>query len=171
MAQKDREEAGSRRRRKKGPKKPPVKVQKKKKSPAVTFSIIAAVVILIWAILPKEDDKGDSSKTVPAVVGILDQVYMGCTVYWYQKGSQYACTQEIVDKLYSSKSTSIKITVTEGKRKDFSAVGQHNANPMILRVDSNGEIYIKAKQCETNINLISTSNVNLEELEAKCTAK
>jgi hypothetical protein len=45
-----------------------------------------AVIVLIWAILPKEDDKGDSSKTVPAVVGILDQVYMGCTVYWYQKG-------------------------------------------------------------------------------------
>jgi hypothetical protein len=171
MAQKDREETGSRRRRKKGPKKPPAKVPKKKKSPAVTFSIIAAVVVLIWAILPKEDNKGDSSKTVPAVVGILDQVYMGCTVYWYQKGSQYACTQKIVDKLYSSKSTSIEITVIESKRKDFSAVGQHSANPMVLRVDSEGEIYIKAKQCETNINLVSTSNVNLEELEAKCAAK
>ena len=171
MAQRDREEAGSRRRRKKGSKKPPVKVQKKKKSPVVTFSIIVAVIVLIWAILPKEDDKGDSSKTVPAVVGILDQVYMGCTVYWYQKGSQYACTQEIVDKLYSSKSTGIKINVTESKRKDFSAVGQHNDNPMVLRVDSDGEIYIKAKQCETNINLISTANVNLEELEAKCTSK
>ena len=80
MAQRDREEAGSRRRRKKGPKKPPAKVQKKKNSPAVTISIIVAVIVLIWAILPKEDDKGDSSKTVPAVVGILDQVYMGCTV-------------------------------------------------------------------------------------------
>jgi len=171
MAQKDREEAGSRRRRKKGPKKPPVKVQKKKKSPATTISIIVAVIVLIWAILPKDDDKGDSSKTVPAVVGILDQVYMGCTVYWYQKGSQYACTQEIVEKLYNSKSAAIKITVTESKRKDFSALGQHNSNPMVLRVDSDGEIYIKAKECETNINLLSTSNVNLEELEAKCTSK
>lgn len=171
MAQRDRDEAGSRRRRKKGPKKKPVKVQKKKKSPATTISIIVAVIVLIWAILPKEDDKGDSSKTVPAVVGMLDQIYMGCTVYWYQKGSQYACTQEIVDKLYDTKSTGIKINVTESKRKDFSAVGQHKANPMVLRVDSDGEIYIKAKQCETNINLVSTSNVNLEELEAKCTAK
>jgi hypothetical protein len=171
MAQRDREEEGSRRRRKKGSKKSPAKVQKKKKSPAVTFSIIMAVIVLIWAILPEGDDKGDSSKTVPAVVGILDQIYMGCTVYWYQKGSQYACTQEIVEKLYSSKSTGIKITVTESKRNEFSAVGQHNSNPMVLRVDSDGEIYIKAKECETNINLVSTSDVNIEELEAKCTPK
>jgi hypothetical protein len=57
------------------------------------------------------------------------------------------------------------------KRKDFSAVGQHNKNPMALRVDSDGGIYIKAKQFKTNINLVSTSNVNLEELEAKYKAK
>ena len=103
------------------------------------------MIVLIWGILPTENDKGDSSKIAPAVEGILGQVYMGCTVYWYQKGSQYACTQEIVDKLYNTKSTSIKVTVTESKRKDFSAVGQHNANRMVLRVDSDGEIYIKAK--------------------------
>ena len=58
---------------------------------------------------------------------------------------------EIVGKLYDSKNIGIKINVTESKRKDFSAVGQHNDNPMILRVDSDGGIYIK---------------VNLEELEA-----
>jgi hypothetical protein len=46
-----------------------------------------AVIVLIWAILPKEDGKGESRKTVPAVEGILDQLCMGCTVYWYQKGS------------------------------------------------------------------------------------
>ena len=89
------------------------------------------VIVLIWGILPTEDDKGDSSKMVPAVEGILNKVYMGCTVYWYQKGSQYAYPQETVDKLYSLKSRAIKITVTESKRKDFSAVGQHNANPMV----------------------------------------
>ena len=77
------------------------------------------MIVLIWAILPKEDGKGDSSKTVPAVLGILDQFDMGCTVYWYQKGSQYACTQEIVDKLYDSKSTGIKINIPESKRKVF----------------------------------------------------
>jgi amino acid transporter len=86
MAQRDREEGVSRTRRKKGPKKPPVKAPKTKKSPATILSIIVAVIFLIWAILPKESDKGDSSKAVPAVLGILDQVYMGCTVYWYQKG-------------------------------------------------------------------------------------
>jgi hypothetical protein len=76
-----------------------------------------AVIFLVWTILPKEDSKGESSKTVPAVEGILDQVYMDCKVYWYQKGSQYAYAQEIVDKLYDSKSTGIKIP--ESKRKDF----------------------------------------------------
>jgi hypothetical protein len=89
------------------------------------------VIVLIWGILPTEDDKVDSSKMVPAVEGILNKVYMGCTVYWYQKGSQYAYPQETVHKLYSLKSAAIKITVTESKRKDFSAVGQHNANPMV----------------------------------------
>ena len=32
--------------------------------------------------------------------------------------------------------TGIKINVTESKREDFSAVGQNNNNPMVLRVDS-----------------------------------
>ena len=78
-----------------------------------------AVIVLIWAIIPKEDGKGESRKTVPAVEGILDQVYMGCTVYWYQKGSQYACTQEIVDKLYDSKSTDIKINIPGTRERIF----------------------------------------------------
>ena len=37
---------------------------------------------------------------------------------------------------------------------------------MVLSVNSDGEVYIKAKECETNINLVSTLNVNQEELEA-----
>ena len=43
---------------------------------------------------------------------------------------------EIVEKIYDSKNTGIKINVTESKRKDFSAVGQNNNNPMVLCVDS-----------------------------------
>ena len=37
---------------------------------------------------------------------------------------------------------------------------------MVLSVNYDGEVYIKAKECETNINLVSTLNVNQEELEA-----
>ena len=37
---------------------------------------------------------------------------------------------------------------------------------MVLSVDSDSEVYIKAKECETNINLVSTLNVNQEEFEA-----
>ena len=37
---------------------------------------------------------------------------------------------------------------------------------MVLSVDSDSEVYIKAKECETNINLVFTLNVNQEELEA-----
>ena len=77
------------------------------------------MIVLIWAIIPKEDGKGESRKTVPAVEGILDEVYMGCTVYWYKKGSQYACTQEIVDKLYDSKSIDIKINVPGARENIF----------------------------------------------------
>jgi hypothetical protein len=78
-----------------------------------------ALIVLVWTILPKEDGKGESSKTLPAVEGKLDQVYMGCKVYRYQKGSQYAYAQEIIDKLYDSKSTGVKIKIPESKRKDF----------------------------------------------------
>ena len=37
---------------------------------------------------------------------------------------------------------------------------------MVLSVNSDGEVYIKAKECETNINLVSTLNVNQEEFKA-----
>jgi len=37
---------------------------------------------------------------------------------------------------------------------------------MVLSVNSDGEVYIKAKECETNINLVFTLNVNQEEFKA-----
>ena len=169
MARKDREETGSRRRRKKSTKKPPAKTPKqKKKSSSTTLAIVVAVVILIWAVFPKEENKGDSSVAVPAIVGILDQIYMGCSVYWYQKGSQNLCTQEIADSLFSSKGNVIKATVVNGEANNFIATSKHNANRIVLFVDSRGDIFIKAKGCEVNIDSLDTAEVNLEELEAQC---
>ncbi len=168
MARKDREEETPRRRRKKKPKTPPVKAPVKKNSPLVTISIIISVITLTWAALPKDDEQADSGKTVPSIVGVLDQIYLGCTVYWYQKGSQYPCTQEVVDSLYNSKASDIKVTVTTKKKKKFSAIGKHVANPIVLKVNFEGDIFIKAKDCEFNIDTINTSDVNIEELEAQC---
>ena len=37
---------------------------------------------------------------------------------------------------------------------------------MVLSINSDGEFYIKAKECETNINLVFTLNVNQEEFKA-----
>ncbi len=168
MARKDREETPKRRRKKK-PKSPPVKAPvKKKKSPLVTISVVVAAVALTWAAFPKDDNKADSSKTVPSIVGVLDQIYLGCTVYWYQRGSQYPCTQEVVDSLYNSNASDIKVTVTTKKKEKFSAVGKHVANPIALKVDSDGDVFVKAKDCEFNIDTVNTSDVNIEELEAQC---
>jgi len=167
MARKD--EETPRRRRKKKPKAPPVKAPvKKKNSSLVTISVIVAGLALTWAAFPKDEDKADTNKIVPSIIGILDQIYLGCTVYWYQKGNQYPCTQEVVDTLYNSKGNDIKVTVTTKKKEKFSAIGNHVANPVVLKVDSDGDVYIKARDCEFNIDTINTSDVNLEELEAQC---
>lgn len=168
MARKDREEAPKRRRKKK-PKAPPVKAPvKKKKSPLPTLFVIVGAVALIWAAMPNDDNKADSSKTVPSIVGVLDQIYLGCTVYWYQKGNQYPCTQLVVDTLYNSNASDIKVTVTTKKKEKFSAIGKHVANPIVLKVDSDGDVFIKAKDCEFNIDTVDTADVNMEELEAQC---
>ena len=85
MAKRDREKAGSIRRRKKGHK--ILLLKFKKKPPANTITIVLGVIGLVSGIIPKEEDKGDSRKTLPTVVGMRDQVYMGFTVYWYKKSS------------------------------------------------------------------------------------
>ncbi|MEK9627484.1 MAG: hypothetical protein VW455_00530 [Nitrospinota bacterium] len=169
MARRERDEETPRRRRKKKSKTAPVKAPKKKKNSSVAvISAIVALVALTWAAFPKDDNKADSSKTVPSVVGVLDQIYLGCTVYWYQKGNQYPCTQQVVDTLYNSDASDIKVTVTTKKKEKFSAIGKHVANPIVLKVDSDGDVFIKAKDCEFNIDTVDTSDVNMEELEAQC---
>ncbi len=126
---------------------------------------------ITWAVLLKEDDKVPSGKIAPAIIGALDQVYLGCTVFWFNQGSHLLCDQSIADKLHDSKKGGISVTVTNSLRKEFSAIGKHNEDRMIFRVDSNGEIYIKAKECETNIDQVNISELNLEELEAECKPK
>lgn len=169
MARKDDETP--RRRRKKKPKEPPVKAPvKKKSSPLVTISVLAAAIALIWAAFPQDKGKADSSKTVASMTGVLDQIYLGCTVYWYQKGSQYLCTQEIVDSLYNSKGNDIKVTVTTNKENKFSAIGRHVNSPIVMSINFEGDIFLKVKECEFNIDNIEISDVNLEDLEDQCTS-
>jgi len=87
MARKSRETERPARRRKKNadtpaPRTPP----KKKSSPVVTIVMALVVVAITWAVLVKDDGKIPSGKIAPAIVGALDQVYLGCTVYWFNKG-------------------------------------------------------------------------------------
>ncbi len=56
-------------------------------------------------------------------------------------------------------------------RKEFSAIGKHGADRMVFRVDDDGEVFVKAKNCETNIDQLNTSEINLEALEAQCKPK
>jgi hypothetical protein len=172
MARKSRETEGAPRRRKRktetpAPKTPP----KKKTSPAITIGAVLAVMVIAWMTVVKDDGKVPSGKIAPAIIGVMDQVYLGCTVYWFNKGTHLLCGQDIADKLHDSKNSEIKVTVTNGLRKDFSAVGSHIGDRMVFRVDSDGEIYIKAKTCETNIDKVVVSKINLEALEAECKPK
>jgi hypothetical protein len=173
MARKSKEtESPSRRRRRKSenssvPKAPP----KKKTSPVVAIVGVVAVMLIAWAVLVKDDGKVPSGKIAPSIVGVLDQVYLGCTVYWFNQGSHLPCGQEIADKLHDSKNAEIKVSVINNLRKEFSAVGSHIADRMVFRIDSDGEIYIKAKECETNIENLVVTEINLEALEAECKPK
>lgn len=170
MARRSRETEGSPRRRKKNaeqPRTPP----KKKTSPVVSIMAVLAVMVIAWAVLVKEDDSVPRGKIAPAIIGALDQVYLGCTVFWFNQGSHLLCDQSIADKLHESKKGGISITVTNALRKEFSAIGKHSEDRMVFRVDADGEIFIKAKECETNIEQITVSEINFEELEAQCKPK
>jgi hypothetical protein len=172
MARRSRETEGSSRRRKRGAEQPAPKTPpKKKSSPVVVIIAVLAVMVIAWVVLLKEDEGVPTGKIAPAIVGALDQVYLGCTVYWFNQGSHLPCGQEIADKLYDTKKGGIVVIVSNGLRKEFSATGKHEAGRMVFRVDADGEIYIKAKKCETNIDQVTVSEINLEELEAQCKPK
>ena len=126
---------------------------------------------IAWSVLLKGDDKVPSGKIAPAIIGALDQVYLGCTVYWFNQGSHLLCDQSIADKLHDATKGGITVTVTNPLRKEFSATGNHNEDRMVFRIDSNGDIFIKAKACETNIDQVNVPELNLEELEAQCKPK
>ena len=171
MARRSRDTEGSSRRRRRNAEPKPRAPKKKKTSPVVTIIGVFVAMFISWAVLVKEDDKVPSGKIAPAIIGALDQVYLGCTVFWFNQGGHLLCDQSIADKLHDSKKGGITVTVTNSMRKEFSATGKHKDDRMVFRIDSNGEIYIKAKDCETNIDQINISELKFEELEAQCKPK
>ena len=171
VARRSRENEGSSRRRKRSTEPKPRAPKKKKTSPVVTIMAVFAVMAISWALLVKQDDKVPSGKIAPAIIGALDQVYLGCTVFWFNQGSHLLCDQTIANKLHDSTKGGISVTVTNALRKEFSAIGKHKEDRMVFRIDSNGEIFIKAKECETNIDQLNISELNFEELEAQCKPK
>ena len=144
---------------------------KKKRSPVVTFVAVVVVVVTIWATLIRESGKIPSGKIAPDIVAELDKLYMFCGVYWMEKGGHLPCGQKLADKLRDTKDAGIKVTVISGVRKDFSAIGKHIAAPMVFRVDDDGEVFIKAKECEINIRSLDLHELDLEEVESQCKPK
>ena len=172
MARKSRETERPTRRKKRNtgtpaPRTPP----KKKRSPVVNFVAVVVVVVTIWATLIRDDGKIPSGKIAPDIVAELDKLYMFCGVYWMEKGGHLLCGQDLADKLRDAKTADIKVTVIDAVRKDFSAIGKHIAAPMVFRVDDDGEIFIKAKECEINIRSLDIAELDLEELESQCKPK
>ena len=106
-----------------------------------------------------------------AIVAELDKLYMFCGVYWMEKGGHLLCGQDLADKLRDSKNADIKVTVIDAVAKDFSAIAKHIAAPMVFRVDDDGEVFIKAKECEINIRSLDIHELDLEELESQCKPK
>ena len=172
MARKNREPERPARRRKRNAKTPaPRTPPKNKSSPVTTIAAALAVMVIFWVTLVKDDGRVPRGNIAPSIVGVLDQVYLGCTVYWFNQGAHLLCGQELADTMHDSKNSDIKVTVTNGMRTDFSAIAKHIEDPMVFRVDDDGEIFIKAKECETNVNSLVISEINLEELETQCKPK
>ena len=172
MARKSRETERPARRKRRNVETPaPQTPPKKKRSPVVTFVAVVVVVVTIWATLIRKSDKVPSGKIAPNIVAELDKLYMFCGVYWMEKGGHLPCGQNLADKLRDSKDAGIKVTVISGVRKDFSAIGKHIAAPMVFRVDDDGEVFFKAKECEINIRSLEIHDLDLEELESQCKPK
>ena len=172
MARKSRETERPRRRSKRNAETPASQTPpKKKRSPVVTFVAVVVVVVTIWATLIRESGKVPSGKIAPDIVAELDKLYMFCGVYWMEKGGHLLCGQDLADKLRDSKNADIKVTVIDAVRKDFSAIGKHIAAPMVFRVDDDGEVFIKAKECEINIRSLDLHELDLEEVESQCKPK
>jgi hypothetical protein len=171
MARKSREtERPARRKRRNAGTPAPRTPPKKKRSPVVTF-VAVVVVVIIWATLIKDDGKIPSGKIAPDIVAELDKLYMFCGVYWMEKGGHLPCGQKLADKLRDTKEAGIKVTVISSVRKDFSAIGKHIAAPMVFRIDDDGEVFIKSKECEINIRSLDIHELDLEELESQCKPK
>jgi hypothetical protein len=172
MARKSREtERPARRKRRNAGTPAPRTPPKKKRSPVVTFVAVVVVVVTIWATLIRESGKIPSGKIAPDIVAELDKLYMFCGVYWMEKGGHLLCGQDLADKLRDSKNADIKVTVIDAVAKDFSAIAKHIAAPMVFRVDDDGEVFIKAKECEINIRSLDIHELDLEELESQCKPK
>ena len=170
MARKSREtEQPSRRRKRTEPSKPVP--HKKKTSPLITIFAVIAAMFIAWSVLIEDEHTVPRGKIAPSIIGVLDQVYLGCTVFWFNQGSQYPCDQKIADQFHDSKAGDIKVVVTNSFRKEYSAEGKHISDRMVFRIDADGEIFIRAKECETNIELIDIAELNFEELEAQCKPK
>ena len=172
MARKSRETERPRRRSKRNAETPASRTPpKKKRSPVVTFLAVVVVVVTIWATLIRESDDVPIGKIGPDIIAELDKLYMFCGVYWMEKGGHLHCGQKLADKLRDTKDAGIKVTVIDAVRKDFSAIGKHIAAPMVFRVDDDGEVFIKAKECEINVRSLDIHELDLEELESQCKPK
>ena len=87
MARKSKETERPTRRRKRNANTPaPRTPPKKKSSPAITIVSVLVVMVIFWVTVVRDDGKVPSGKIAPSIVGVLDQVYLGCTVYWFNKG-------------------------------------------------------------------------------------
>ena len=62
-------------------------------------------MIIARTTVVKDDGKVPNGKIAPAIVGVMDQIYLGCTVYWFNKGTHLLCGQYIAGQLHDSKNS------------------------------------------------------------------
>ena len=142
---------------------------KKKTSGLVKFLIILALAGGGTGIVLSQQKGGEDFETAPMFV--LDQLFMGCKVFWYEVGPGTPCGQEQADLMFGGpKHVDIEITVDDGGMNSFTAQAKHRGNGKVFQVDDDGVVYFKHNECLVELKDFNLSLSDVEEMEARCMA-
>ena len=150
-----------------GPPPPSPRPAKKKTSGLVKFLIILALAGGGTGIVLSQQKGGEDFQTAPMFV--LDELFMGCKVFWYEVGPGTPCGQEQADLMFGGpKHVDIEITVYDGGMNSFTAQALHKGNGKVFQVDDDGVVYFKHNECLVELKAFDLSLSDVEEMEARC---
>lgn len=120
-----------------------------------------------WVTWQEMEEKVTSEK-YNLTLAALDKAFLGCKVYWKEQGFYKPCTQFIVDKFYSERDESIRVTVVRDRQTNFTATATHVESNKVFQVDREGTIFLKEGDCLVKVPFYTLTSTDLASLESKC---